>query len=388
MRVLHVVATDQRRGAEIFASDLIRALDGGGPVQRGVVLRGGHPDRGFTGVPLLDLGRMGRALPGLNVAVSGIRGLSSAIAEWRPDVIQAHGGEALKYAIPAALVSRTPVVYRRIGTAPPWIRTGPRRVVHGALMRRAARVVAVAEAVRREAIDRFRVPAASVETIPNAVDPRRAVPVAGRDATRRSLGVPADAPVLLSIGAIAWEKDPLAHVEIGRRVLAERPDAVHVIVGDGPMAAEVRRLVQERGLADRMRLVGSRSDIGDILAAADVLLVASRSDGMEGMPAIVIEAGLARLPVAGYAVAGVPEVVLDGESGLLAAPGDIDGLVDRALQLLRDPSLRERTGEAGRTRCLRLFDIETVARRYLRVYEEVVAAARRRPEPLEGRRSA
>jgi glycosyltransferase involved in cell wall biosynthesis len=208
-------------------------------------------------------------------------------------------------------------------------------------------------------------------TIPNGVDPRRLVSTRGRDATRRLLGIPSNAAVVLSIGALTWEKDPLAHVEVGGRLLGEIDGLVHVMVGDGPMRAKVENAIVRQGVRDRVLSLGSRDDVPDLLAASDVVLLASRS---EGMPATLIEAGMAGLPVAAYAVAGVPEVVADGITGLLAAPGDADGLADCVLRLLRDPRARNAMGRAARTRCLTMFDIELIAPQYRAIYEAVQAA--------------
>jgi glycosyltransferase involved in cell wall biosynthesis len=371
LRVLHIIATDQRRGAEIFAADLMRALEEQEVVQKAVVLRGGDANGDTGNDRFLGLLAVGPAVPGLNVHVSIVRRLASAIADWRPDVIQAHGGEALKYAVLATARRRKPIVYRRIGTSPGWIRKGPRRLAHAALMRRAARVVTVADAVRAETIQRFRVPAMNVVTIPNAVDPRRLEPAAGRVVTRDLLAIPPSSLVVLSVGALTWEKDPLALVEVGRRVLARVPDALHVFVGEGPMRRETQQAAIKSGLGDRIRFLGSRNDVADILAAGDVLLLASRSDGMEGMPANAIEAGMAGLPVAAYAVAGVPEVVVDGTTGLLAPPGDVEGLEQRVVALLRDAALRRRVGAEARARCRTSFDVKLVAPLYLGIYEEV-----------------
>jgi glycosyltransferase involved in cell wall biosynthesis len=368
LRVLHVMATDQRRGAEIFADDLMRALEGEEVMQKAVVLRGGAAN-GDTMKGRRP--RIGAAVPGLNVHVSVVRSLASAIAHWRPDVIQAHGGEALKYAVLATARRRIPVVYRRIGTSPGWIRKGPRRLAHAALMRRAARVVTVADAVRAETIQRFRVPATNVVTIPNAVDPHRLEPAAGRVVTRDLLSIPRSSLVVLSVGALTWEKDPLALVEVGRRVLARIPDSLLVFVGDGPLRDETQQAAAESGFGDRIRFMGSRTDIADILSAGDVLLAASRSDGMEGMPANAIEAGMAGLPVAAYSVAGVPEVVVDGTTGLLAQPGNVEELGQRVVTLLRDAALRRRMGAEGRARCRSSFDVKLVAPLYLGIYEEV-----------------
>jgi glycosyltransferase involved in cell wall biosynthesis len=91
------------------------------------------------------------------------------------------------------------------------------------------------------------------------------------------------------------------------------------------------------------------------------------------MPACLIEAGLAGLPVAAFAVGGIPEVVRQGVTGVLAEPGDVSGLAAGALELLEDPARRGAMGTAAKQACAR-FDIREIGARYLDVYEDLVAA--------------
>ena len=134
---------------------------------------------------------------------------------------------------------------------------------------------------------------------------------------RAELDLDSETPLVVSLGALTWEKDPLGHVDVVARAAEARPIA-HVFVGDGPLRGQLERAISRRSPNYRPRLLGSRDDVGDLLAAADALLLASRT---EGMPASVIEAGLAGLPVIGYALSGVPEVVVDGVTGRLVPPG-------------------------------------------------------------------
>jgi glycosyltransferase involved in cell wall biosynthesis len=364
VRLLHVVATGQRRGAEIFAADLIRALPG---LDHRVAVLGGPWQVDF-GAPVVHLPR-GPAIPGLRVRAAAIGGLRRIVEAWAPDVIQAHGGDPLKHVLPAA--RGTPVVYRRIGWADPRATRGSRRVVYGFLMRRAARVIAVADAVREETVAVFRVPHRRVETIPMGIDPRRVEPTRGREASRRALGVPEEVPVVLSVGSLTWEKDPLSHLNVVARAARATAGLVHLMVGDGPLRGAVERVARETTPDVRVLVLGTRADVGDLYAASDVLVLASRS---EGMPGVVIEAGMAGLPVAAFALAGVPEVVADGATGLLAPGGDLDALAERLVRLLSDRDLRRTLGEASRARCLAEFHIDRVATRYAEVYGALASA--------------
>jgi glycosyltransferase involved in cell wall biosynthesis len=376
MRVLHVVATGQRRGAEIFTADLVGALDDAGVEQKVAVLRSGDGLAIDYRAPTIGLGVEGRGLPGMRVGLGPAQRLRRLLRDWDADVVQAHGGEALKYSVLAASRCRARVVYRRIGSSPHWIAQGPRRIAYGRLMRRTARVIAVADAVREETLALFRLPTLQVVTIPNGIDTRRLVATRSRVAVRQALGIPEDADVVLSLGSLTWEKDPLGQIEITAGVLAERPRVWHLIVGDGPLRGQVEAAVDRvRPGGDRILPVGAQADVGDFLAASDLLLFASRSGGMEGMPATVIEAGMAGLPVAGFAVAGVSEVVESGTTGLLARPGDVAQLRAHVVSLLADGRRRHAMSAAARRQCRDRFDIRAVAPQYLDVYRSVKAAA-------------
>jgi glycosyltransferase involved in cell wall biosynthesis len=167
---------------------------------------------------------------------------------------------------------------------------------------------------------------------------------------------------------LTWEKDPIAHLDLTSSIRREVPDLVHVFAGDGPLRSDLESAVLERGLQDRVLLLGNRPDVGDLLAASDVMLLMSLS---EGMPGCLIEAGMAGLPVASYDVSGVPEVVVDGETGVLAPSGDSQVLRQGLTELLLDDPRRRAMGRAARERCLARYDIRVVAPRYLDLYSEV-----------------
>lgn len=373
LRVLHVVDSGERRGAEVFTSDLVKALNREGVEQHVAVVIGLPPFAVGYDVPAMPLDSRKRGVPGLGVDTRAVRTLRRLVESWSPSVVQTHGGATLKYC--ALAVNRdVPLVARVIGMSGEWATRGPRRLAHARLLRRTTAVAAVADAVKTELIETFGVPEARVRTIPNAADPARLAPIRSGDAVRADLGIPADAPVLISICALTWEKDPRSHLEVTKRLHQAWPDMVHLIVGDGPMRSELERDVAAFGLTGRVRVLGSRPDVADLLSASDVLLFASRRDGMEGMPAAVIEAGMAGIPVAGFAVAGVPEVVLDDETGLLVPSGDINALVEAVRRLLADPALRLRLGSAARDRCSAGYTIDAVAQDYLAMYALVTDA--------------
>jgi len=236
-------------------------------------------------------------------------------------------------------------------------------------MGRARSIVALAEAVRLETIAVFDIDPERVVTIPNGVDSRRLAPSASRAEIRARLDVAPRAKILLSVAALTWEKDPAVHVEVGAAVLRRCPDAVHLIAGDGPLRDDIRGRIRSIGLGGRMRVLGSRGDVADLLTASDVMLFASRPDGMEGMPTIMIEAGMSGLPVVGFDVAGVGEVIDDCRTGILVPWGDVEGLSGEVLALLFDDERRLSMGAAAQETCDGRFDVARLAPRYLELYE-------------------
>jgi glycosyltransferase involved in cell wall biosynthesis len=227
----------------------------------------------------------------------------------------------------------------------------------------------VAETVRNDIVETFGVPPERVVMIPTARDAGLVSPKIGRLAIRKELGIPPEVPVIISLGALTWEKDPLAHLEVTATVLRSFPECRHLVVGEGPLRSAVEERLRELSLQGRVLMLGPRQDVGDLLAASDVMLLASR---IEGMPGAVIEAGFAGLPVAAYSVAGVPELIVDGVTGHLVAPGDIDDLSSRVVQLLENEDMRRAFGNAARERSLDKFEIGVIAPRYFALYESLL----------------
>jgi glycosyltransferase involved in cell wall biosynthesis len=195
--------------------------------------------------------------------------------------------------------------------------------------------------------------------IHNGVDPSAAP-------SRRRLD--GGSPRIVSVGRLQEPKDPLTLV---RALGSLRGGSfAAVIVGDGPdrpaVAAEVERL----GLGHAAQLAGERHDIADLLVAADIFVLSTRS---EGLPLSILEAMSAGLPVVASRVGGIPELVVDGETGLLVPPGDPSSLATAIERLMEEPALRDRLGAAGRARVEELFDLGRCRREHLELYRRELA---------------
>ncbi len=178
-------------------------------------------------------------------------------------------------------------------------------------------------------------------------------------------GLAGDPPRIISVGRMKAPKDPLTL--IGALAHLEPGTFRAMLVGDGPDWSVVAAAVRRAGLDSVVDLVGERLDVPALLAQADVFVLASLS---EGLPMSLLEAMAAGLPVVASAVGGVPEAVIDGETGLLVAPGDAATMAQALRTLLGDPDLRRRLGAAGHERALAMFDLPRFRDAHARLYRD------------------
>jgi glycosyltransferase involved in cell wall biosynthesis len=140
------------------------------------------------------------------------------------------------------------------------------------------------------------------------------------------------------------------------------------------MRASLERLVAERGVGGRVVLPRFRADLDSLIGAADVVVLPSFT---EGLPHIALEASAGGVPVVATAVGGTPEVVADGETGILVAPRDHEAMAEAIVRLLKDDDLRRRMGDAGRARARSLFSAERMVQNTVGVYHRVAMQPRR-----------
>jgi glycosyltransferase involved in cell wall biosynthesis len=168
-----------------------------------------------------------------------------------------------------------------------------------------------------------------------------------RDEVRAELGLPLDAPVLGAVKRLSDQKDPLSLLSAFAAVRAGAPGARLLLVGDGPLDGAVRRAVAGLGLQEAVTMTGLRSDVPRLLQAVDVFVSTSL---WEGLPRTIIEAMATGLPVVATPADGVVDVLVDGQTGRLVVPGDPAAVAAAILDLLREPEVALRLGEAGRER--------------------------------------
>jgi glycosyltransferase involved in cell wall biosynthesis len=210
-------------------------------------------------------------------------------------------------------------------------------------------------------------PMPPVETLHHGLDPATAGGFQA-DGVRAELGIPQDAPVVGSVANFKAAKDHATLLRAAALLRQAVPELRLLLVGQGPLEAETRRLAAELGLQGAVVFAGFRTDARRLAAAFDVFALSST---YEGLPIALIEAMALGRPAVVTRVGGTPEVVSDGAQGLLVPPRDPAALAAALLRLLGDPGLRASMGAAARSRALE-FDIRKAVRRMEQVYADLL----------------
>ena len=314
--------------------------------------------------------------------------LRQVLAEQRVDVVQTHNDLDRKVAQPVAALTGTPVVghlhaeWNHLGShaAPddPWAVRARSRVLS-----------AVRDAAERRAVRHYVAESERVEQLfaPLVHAPisvlRQAVPVerfaaaragSARERLRRELGIDPAAPVLLDVSRIVPGKGQADLLPLLAELRRTRPDLVLLLVGDGELRPALERSARELGLSDAVVLTGGRSDVPELMVAADVFVFPSASEGF-GM--VALEAMAAGLPVVAYDLPPFAEFMQDGVTADLVPLGDVPALTRAVARLLDDPALAAARGAAAARHVQRAFPSDAVARVFTDVYDTVLSDRRR-----------
>jgi glycosyltransferase involved in cell wall biosynthesis len=300
-------------------------------------------------------------------AVASVRRLMN---EYRVDVLHTHGYKADLYGCAAAWGRSVGL----IATCHNWPHPSLKMRAYAALdrlfLRTFDRVVVLSETVAG-ILRRSGLAERKLQTIANGVDVERfrdAQPSLnnGSGATHES--------VVGFVGRLVPGKGADVLLRAASRVFSRRPNCRIVLVGDGPCRPELESLAAQLGIADRVLFTGVRDDMPQVYASIDLLVLPSLC---EAMPMCVLEAMAAGKPVIATRVGAVPELIDQGQTGVLIEPGDVAGLSAAVVKLLEDSERARQLGEKGRTRTIEHFSADYMARRYLQLYSEVASTCER-----------
>ncbi|MGH2516455.1 MAG: glycosyltransferase [Ktedonobacterales bacterium] len=371
VRVLYLMEGFDAGGAERRFLRMARGLDRERFHLSVAALRLGGPleaEMRACGVPILPLERRGR------FDLTPILRLRRSLRAERIQVVHAmHWLSNLTAALAAATLPHVAVVGSTVGMVYTASRGGRYRLALDRQLtwRRLDRMT-INSASLRDYLASCGYPQSRLSVVLNGVDiPDASEFAAARTQARARLGIAPEAPVAGIVARLAPVKDHDTFLRAARIVRERLPGARFVVAGDGPERSRLETLGAELGLGEAVVFTGHVSSSDLVLPALDVAVLCSRH---EGMPNALLEAGAWAIPLAATAVGGVPEIVLDGQTGLLAPAGDAAALAARMLALLTDRALAERLGRAAREHVTANFSTGAMLRHYEDMYTAAAAA--------------
>jgi len=294
--------------------------------------------------------------------------LLRVLREHEVDLLHLEGKKSLILGRIAARMARLPAIVHLHDMLPltPWL-----RFLQRALAPWTTAAIAVSQAVRNVAIKEYAIREQRVEVVYNGHDINRFASPAqdARLRIRTELGLANSTPTIGVIGRVVNAiKGQDLLIRAMPRLLESCPDVALIIVGDGPDRQACQSLVENFGLDSKVRFMGQRYDVPDILAAVDILTIPSL---LEGLPYVALEAAAAGRPVVAFRTGGIPEFIVNGETGLLVEKGDVPGLADTVAHVLKDQALAHILRDGAR-RSVRQFTVERHVWRLEEIYAEVI----------------
>jgi glycosyltransferase involved in cell wall biosynthesis len=350
----------------------ITRLNIGGPAIHAILLTRGLQNERFSSVLVTGLegphegsmrslatkhGVDPRVLRELGREVSPLNDLRATLAMYRmirasrPHIVHTHMAKAGTAGRLAAWLARVPIVVHTFHGHTFHSYWGPVKSavflqIERTLGAMTDRVIAVGDAQKADIAHYGVAPLSKIQTIPLGLETEPMLEAEQhRGLLRAELGIADDRPLIGIVARLVPIKAHEIFLEAAVRIRATAPKSTFLIIGDGERRAELEALARQLSVDDAVRFLGWRDDMREVYADLDVVTLCSNN---EGSPVALIEALAAARPVVSTRVGGVPNVVQDGESGLLVPPRDPSALAEGVLTLLRDPDRAAQLGLAGR----------------------------------------
>jgi L-malate glycosyltransferase len=359
MRILQVIQRPQLRGAEIFASQLgIELIKLGHHVDFVYLFSKETFDLKFplNYVPLngnekirfFDFGAFAR--------------LAKIVSEGRYDIVQANAGDTLKYTVLSKLLFswKCPLVYRNANKMSSFLRSRIQRKLTQFFLERTDWVISVSDNCRQDIIELFPKLTAKCSTGPIGTYKFDEIAPIEKNSS--------DGPVLINVGSFVPEKNHDFLIKVFSAYVNEEPNARLWLVGDGRLKEQLVRLTKELNIEGKVVFWGYRDNVISILKSADVMVMPSK---IEGLPGVILEAFSCGVPVIASAVGGVPEVVVNEQTGLCLQQFVLKDYIYGLHQMVRDKEFRERVKSNGRRLAWERYDMVRIAQTFLQTYKKI-----------------
>ena len=292
------------------------------------------------------------------------------LREHRIDVLQTHDAQTRRIGVIAAALTGV----RHITSVHGWIfndrKERAAKWLDARLIRQADAVIAVSDRLKQE-LEAAGVPPQRITVLRNAILLRDYAVAGTASSVRREFGIREDQPVISIVGRLSLEKGHETFLQAASTIAKSHPDLRCLIVGDGPLEHTLRQRVQELGLTAQVVFTGHRSQLADIYAATDVLVISSLT---EGIPNVLLEAFAHGKPAVATSVGGVPEVLEEGRTGWLVDVGDHQAIARHVVRLLDAPELRAQMGATARATIEQQFSFENRTKALESLYDRITDA--------------
>jgi glycosyltransferase involved in cell wall biosynthesis len=285
------------------------------------------------------------------------------LQEAKPDIVHCHSrrGADVLGGLAASFADIPAVVSRRVDNT-------EMRLVAALRYRPFRKIIAISEAIRQVLLEHD-INGERIEVIRSAVDVEQLSRKPDCAAVREEFGVPQDAFVIAAAGQLIPRKGHRFLLQAAAELWQSRQGFRVIVFGEGYLNNQLRAQAASLGLGDVVQFAGFRDDLDDYMGCVDLFVHPATQ---EGLGVIALKAAAAGVPVVGFAAGGLPEAVIDGETGILVPPEDVAALTAAIAGLMDDGERRRSMGEAGRTRMQAEFSIETMVDKHIELYESVL----------------
>ena len=360
MKILQIIQRSQLRGAEIFACQLSEELQKRGHQVDMLVLFGEKSTIFDFDLPFyyLQANENKRWWD-----FSAYKKLSSFIASGNYDIVQANAGDTLKYASLSKKIYgwKSKLFFRNANKISDFLTSTPKKMLNTWLMKEVEYVASVSQECRRDFVNTFPFLKENTACLPIGTNTTKVTPYNSLS----EIGIEGEGPFLLHVGGFMPEKNHVGLISVFSKFILDFPNAKLIMVGEGKLKSEIENFVNEKELQNAVYFLGRRNDVLKIMPCCDIFVLPSL---IEGLPAVILESFVCKLPVVAYNVGGIGEVVISNETGWLVSKNDESEFLISMKEALGNSSKIIR--ETANNFVIESYSNKIIAEKFLEVYEK------------------
>ncbi len=297
--------------------------------------------------------------------------LINLIKKTKPDIIQANGSDTLKYtAIAKIFYPKLNIVYRNISIVSAWAGEASfKRKINRLLFKKVDRVTSVGDEAMIDFVKTYDYPLAKTKMIRRGIPQMNYDRVKARAQIVKEFGFAQTDFILMHIGQFSPEKNHAFLIDSFQKMLQQQQQVKLLFVGEGKKYAEVKDIVAQKKLSDHIFFTGYRKNVQELLAGADLFILGST---IEGVPGVVLEAGMQSLPTVAVNVGGIGEVVMNDKTGILVNKHDAGNFSNAVISLIQNEMLRKTLGANAKQFVLEHYSLQHCLKQFENLYTDIL----------------